>query len=104
MAQGFSFESFGGKVSVCRDTLYEWERVHDAFSYAKKIGQLKSLQKFEAIGIAMVDPLAARKLGINPRAISQVSWIYQMKCRFNKLGWNPVSADPFDAGDDFEFK
>lgn len=101
---GYSFESFGAEVNVCRDTLYEWERTHESFSYAKKIGTLKSLKRFETIGLALTNPKIARQLEINPRAINVASWIYQMKCRFNKLGWNPVSADPFDAGDDFEFK
>jgi hypothetical protein len=57
-------------------------------------GMAKSLLKFEALGIA----------NLTNKSFNTTSWIYQMKCRFNRLGWNPVSADPYDAGDDFEFK
>lgn len=98
MAGGLSFESFAAKCDCCIDTLYEWAKVHLEFSEAKRRGTAKSLYWFEQIGRAMVDPR------VNTAQSNVTSWIYQMKCRFNKLGWNPVSADPFDAGDDFEFK
>lgn len=91
---GLSFESFGAKINCHFDTLYEWVKVHHEFSEAKKLGTTKSLLKFEALGIA----------NLTNKNFNNTIWIYQMKCRFNKLGWNPVSADPFDAGDDFEFK
>lgn len=94
MSKGLSFESFAGLISCHIDTLYEWVKVWDEFSDAKKTGTAKSLLKFEALGIA----------NLNNKNFNNTIWIYQMKCRFNKLGWNPVSADPFDAGDDFEFK
>jgi hypothetical protein len=50
MADGFSFESFGGIISVCKDTLYDWERTHENFSYAKKIGLQKNLLYWEELG------------------------------------------------------
>lgn len=39
MSNGYSYESFGGVVSVCKDTLYEWEKQHKNFSDAKKVGK-----------------------------------------------------------------
>ena len=41
MAGGKSYYTFGAAISVCKDTLYAWEKVHEAFSDAKKIGRLK---------------------------------------------------------------
>jgi hypothetical protein len=43
MAEGYTFESFGGVVGVCKDTLYEWIRTHSAFSYAQKVARTKQL-------------------------------------------------------------
>lgn len=42
MAEGFSFESFAGLISVNQDTLYEWAKVHPSFSEAKKTAYEKS--------------------------------------------------------------
>lgn len=94
MAKGFSFETFAATIDVCYDTLYEWEKVHPEFSESKKRGVMKSLLKFEALGIA----------NLNRKDFNNTMWIYQMKCRFNKFGWNPIGQDYADAGDDFEFK
>ena len=98
MEQGYSFETFAAKCDCCVDTLYEWVKVNPEFSEAKKRGTIKSLLFFEKLGVWMADPR------VNTARSNVTAWIYQMKCRFNKFGWNPVSADPYDAGDDFEFK
>jgi len=47
MAQGLSFKSFAGLISVNYDTLFEWCKVHSEFSESKKIGQPKSLYMYE---------------------------------------------------------
>jgi hypothetical protein len=47
MAEGYSFESFAGLIGVCYDTLYEWCKVNDAFSEAKKQGRAKQFLKDE---------------------------------------------------------
>ena len=51
MAQGKSFETFGLKCNpkVHRDTLYEWAKVHPAFSDAKKIGNEARLEYYESL-------------------------------------------------------
>lgn len=41
MAEGLSFESFAGLISVNYDTLYEWNKVQPDFSEAKKAGNAK---------------------------------------------------------------
>lgn len=41
MAEGYSFDSFAGKVNICRDTLYEWRSKYPDFSYAYKMGCMK---------------------------------------------------------------
>ena len=47
MSTGYSFESFAGKIGVDRDTIYEWRKVHPAFSDAFRCGQSKMLYKDE---------------------------------------------------------
>jgi len=37
MKQGFSYETFGGKVGVGKTTMYDWEHVHDEWKAAKAI-------------------------------------------------------------------
>jgi len=93
MAKGLSFESFAGLIDVHIDTLYEWAKVHQSFSEAKKRGTAKSLLKFEATGLA----------NLGNKNFNSTLWIYQMKCRFNRMGWNPSTFDLADPGDDFTF-
>jgi len=50
MAEGYSFESFGGIIEVNEDTLYEWVKVHPKFSDSKSIGTQKLVVWWENIG------------------------------------------------------
>ena len=43
MSEGYTFESFGGVVNVCKDTLFEWIKVHSEFSDSLKVARLKQL-------------------------------------------------------------
>lgn len=85
MEQGYSFESFGGVVSVSADTLYEWVKVHSQFSEAKKEGKSKSRLWWESQGR---DGLwnETSKIGTETitRSINATIWIFNMK---NRFGW-----------------
>jgi len=76
MSEGFSFESFGGKISVNQDTLYAWARTHQEFSDAKKEAFEKSRLFWETIGIKG----AQGKIPF----FNVTAWIFNMK---NRFGW-----------------
>ena len=77
MKHGYSFESFAATIDVHRDTLYEWCKVHESFSDAKKIAKDKSLLFFEQVGIA---GMTGKLKGFNVAA-----WIYTLKNRHSDL-------------------
>lgn len=74
MAEGYSFESFGGLIDVCRDTLFEWAKVYPEFSDAKNRAYELNRLFWEKIGISI-----AKNGEGNPTA-----WIFNMKNRFRK--------------------
>lgn len=76
LADGFSFNSFGGEVNVSRETLYQWEKKYPDFAHAKNIGTLKGMKWWETLGRGGA---AGRVPGFNPAA-----WIFTMK---NRFGW-----------------
>lgn len=47
LAEGYSVRSFGGRIRVCEDTLYEWFKVYPEFSETKKEGVLAGLYSYE---------------------------------------------------------
>lgn len=84
MREGLSFESFGGVVGVCKDTLYEWAKVHSEFSDAKKRGESGSRLYWEKLGR---DGLHNETIkdgdGMTvTRSINATIWIFNMKNRF----------------------
>lgn len=74
MADGLSYESFAGKLRVCRDTLYNWEKLFPEFSYSKKVGKEASLLKWETIGLDAVEGRIEK--------FSAPTYIFTMKNRF----------------------
>jgi len=50
MAEGLSLESFGGKVHVCKDSLYEWVKKHKDFSDAFGLGKAACQLYWEKLG------------------------------------------------------
>jgi len=50
MGEGYSFESFGGVISVSERVLYDWEKAHPEFLHSKEIGIQKSMVWWEQIG------------------------------------------------------
>lgn len=66
MARGRSIESFAGVVSVCKDTIYEWIKVHPKFSDAFKVGNQKRFLYFEELGLDnMISTSTTDKQGNN---------------------------------------
>ena len=51
MSKGYSFETFGAIVEVCRATLYNWLDTHDEFQKAKDRAFTKSLYFWETKAI-----------------------------------------------------
>lgn len=90
MSQGRSFLAFGAECSVSRKTLYQWVDVHADFGEAKGIADLKSLAYWEALGLGAIT-------GQVP-GFQQATYIFKMKCRFRKYGYNELA--PMDEDDD----
>lgn len=96
MAAGKSFFAFGARVGVHADTLYEWCKKHKDFSDAKRTGELKALAYWEDAVQNSRD-----KTGAKP-----AMYLFTMRCRFGRYGYNPDSAlNSFsgEADNDFEF-
>lgn len=87
MSRGFSYESFAGKISVCRGTLYIWEKEHEAFFNAKKIGVAKCLEWWEtqAIDGVWTHP--------NGSALNTGVWCFNMRNRFNWRNNDKIEVD-----------
>lgn len=100
MSKGYSFDSFGAVVDVCEDTLYEWKKVHLAFSDSYKKGRTLSLYEWEKMGIHATQGkpfLYRRKVSSKGSdgsiiikeveeqgAFNATTWIFNMK---NRFGW-----------------
>lgn len=98
MKGGLSFESFAGAIQVNRDTLYEWAKIHDDFSDAKKNGSSASQLFWEQMGRSGA--------GGKIKGFQTGAWVFQMK---NRFGWRDrqdvVTRDetlknPMDMNDD----
>lgn len=100
MADGLSFESFGGVVSVNRDTLYAWEKAHPEFSDAKKSGSAKCQLYWEKVGRdGLYHEVIKTDDGTTVnRSINSAIWIFNMKNRFK---WRDriEEVDPEDKED-----
>lgn len=59
LKEGLTYEAFGGRIGVCRDTLYEWESKHPEFSDARKVGRGLS----EAYYIGLLQGIARGDFG-----------------------------------------
>jgi len=97
MSEGLSFESFGGIVDVCKDTLYEWARNHKEFSYAKKTARSKCLLFWERLGKAGTVGLKQLKNKdgsvTDLKGFNAAMWIYNMKCRFREEWHDSLSIE-----------
>lgn len=74
MAEGLSFDCFGGDIPVVDSTLYYWLDKHPDFSEAYKIGKKRQREFWEKLGRAG----AAGKID----NFNSAAWIFNMKNRF----------------------
>jgi len=76
MGEGYSFESFAGKVGVCRDTVFEWANVFPDFSDAKNRGSAACQVFWEKMGI--------NGAGGKIQNFNNGCWVFNKK---NRFGW-----------------
>lgn len=85
MAQGYSLKAFGPEVKVCRDTLYEWMKVHPEFKEAHELGYMSALKFFETMLISCargVIPEQLKRHGSKKLDITAI--IFALKTRFHE--------------------
>lgn len=87
MKKGRSKLFVAGKLSISRDTLYEWCRKYPEFSDTIKVGEMMSYAYWEDIGMKA---MMGKYKGFRPSL-----WIFTMKARF---GWRDNS--PVKSSDD----
>lgn len=91
MKLGGSFESFGAVAHVIPWTLYSWLDQYPEWKEAKGLGEAYSLRFHEQIGLKAI-------VGGIP-GFQQATYIFMMKCRFRKFGYNDSSNAPADEDD-----
>ncbi len=99
MEQGYSFDSFAGIVEVNIDTLYEWTKVHEEFSEAKKVAFSKCQVFWEKIGIDNIlnksetESFGKNEFTTKSTSLNASAWIFNMKNRFK---WKDKQPDEND--------
>lgn len=94
MAEGLSFESFGGVIGVHKDTLFQWVKKHEEFADSKKIATEKSRIFWERLAIDNLinksdSETNSDKSGWSKsRSLNATTWIFNMK---NRFGWRDKS-------------
>lgn len=93
MAKGGSFTAFGAIADVSRETLYQWTREFPEFAEAKSNGEVKSLEHYEGLGYGGITGQI--------KNFNATAWIFTMKCRFKKYGYNQDESrkDDDDSGE-----
>lgn len=84
MASGLSYESFAGVIEVSRQTIYDWEKVHEPFLDAKKIGAERNLLYWEKTGQdGLWDETEYDEKGRASfkKSLNSTVWIFNMKNR-----------------------
>jgi len=88
MAKGYSFESFASVTDTCKDTLYEWVKVHPEFSDARKKALDKNRYWWESQAIENIlnkETTLKDSEGnfqIVKTSLNAAAWIFNMKNRF----------------------
>ena len=78
MSVGGSLTQFAASIDVCRETVYEWGRVHPKFSDAIKMAKTKCEAHWEKIGHE------GMYMGGKENPFQASMYIFKMKARF---GW-----------------
>lgn len=89
MSEGLSKEAAAGAIGVSIQTIYTWMQEHPEFLEAIKDGEAKSMAVWEKIGL---DGASGRISNFSASA-----YIFNMKNRFRKYGWNDtqtIAGDP----------
>jgi len=86
MSTGLSFESFGGKVSVGRTTLYDWVKAYPEFSKAKDIAFDKCQLWWEEAG------LKGMFMGGKDNPFQGQVWAFNMAARFKWSNHNKTEV------------
>jgi hypothetical protein len=73
MSNGASQVQFAAHIGVCKDTINEWAKKHEEFTYARKIAMTKCEAWWEAAG-----QQGMRTTG----GFNAATWIFNMKARF----------------------
>ena len=115
MSKGLPFNSFAGVIGVCIDTLHEWVKTHEEFSFAKRLGtgklllfdeqlalagssgQLKRLARVETI----VDPEGnTRKIEhFEAATFAQTFTIFKFKNRYPKMYRDKIEIETSTSPD-----
>lgn len=82
MKRGYSFEAFGGEISVSKQTLYNWAERYPSFFDAKEIAMSHSRKFWETIAI----DACRGQIKIPAQAV----WVFTMK---NRFGWRDRQED-----------
>lgn len=94
MAKGLAFESFASKLEVGFKTIYQWRHDYPEFQQAYQIGQAKSFEIWERLGM---------KGMTNPGKLAPSIWAYNMRCRFGKSEFSPTDrANSEGQGEAFD--
>lgn len=104
MSKGYSFESFAGKISVARSTIYEWVDNFPQFSDAKKAAFEQSRLWWEKQGIDGLYSTTEYDEKGKPslsKSINSTLWIFNMKNRF-KEDWRDKVETEHSGGLDIK--
>lgn len=103
MEQGYSYESFGGKIGVAVSQLYKWEEAHPEFQEAKGVGVAKAQIWWETMGQIAVtsgrikDPSGEKDDNGKPKTIAQsfspTVWRMTMMNRFGYREKKTITDD-----------
>ena len=92
--EGYSFEAFGGRIGVCKDTLYRWLKEYKEFSDARKQARQLARLALEKEGRALTR-------GEFGRSASATAWIFRMR---NICGWRDEAQPEEDDTDEWEIE